>query len=71
MLVNKEDSTGVRYCKDCKTIIKYSNNMDDIYRNIEEYNPGNQRKILIIFDDAIADMLSNAKLNPIITEFFH
>ena len=45
--------------------------MDDIYRNIEEYNSGNQRKILIIFDDAIADMLSNAKLNPIITKFFH
>ena len=42
--------------------------MDDIYKNIEEYNPNKKRKILIVFDDMVADMLSNKKLNPIITE---
>ena len=42
--------------------------MDDIYKNIEEYNPNKKRKILIVFDDMIADMLSNKKLNPIVTE---
>ena len=42
--------------------------MDDIYKNIEEYNPNKKRKILIAFDDMIADMLSNEKLNPIVTE---
>ena len=42
--------------------------MGDIYENIEEYNPNKQHKILIIFDDMIADMLSNKKLNPIATE---
>ena len=44
--------------------------MDDIYENIEEYNPNKQRKILIIFDDIIADMLSNKEINPIVTESF-
>ena len=44
--------------------------MDDIYKNIEEYNPNKQRKILIAFDDMIADMFSNKKLNPVVTEMF-
>ena len=44
--------------------------MDDIYKDIEEYNPNKKRKILIIFDDMIADMLSNKKLNPVVTELF-
>ena len=44
--------------------------MVDIYKNIEEYNPNKKRKILIAFDDMIADMLSNKKLNPIVTELF-
>ena len=42
--------------------------MDDIYENIEEYNPDNEQKILIVFVDMIADMLSNKKLNPVVTE---
>ena len=37
--------------------------MDDIYKNIEEYNPNKKREILIAFDDIIADMLTNKKLN--------
>ena len=44
--------------------------MEDIYTNIEEYNPNKKRKILIVFDDIIADILSNEKLNPIVTELF-
>ena len=44
--------------------------MDDIYENIEKYNPNKKRKILIVFDDMIADMLSNKKLKPIETELF-
>ena len=42
--------------------------MHSIYKNIEEYNPNKKLKILIVFDDRIADMLSNKKLNPIVTE---
>ena len=45
--------------------------MDDIYRNTEEYNPNKTRKIIIlVFDDMIADMLNNKKLNPKVTELF-
>ena len=44
--------------------------MGDIYKNIEEYNPNQKCKILTAFDDIIADMLSNKKLNPVVTELF-
>ena len=44
--------------------------MDNIYKNIEEYNPNKNRKILTVFDDMIAAMLSNKKLNLIVTELF-
>ena len=44
--------------------------MADIYKNIEDFNPNKKRKILIIFDDMITDMLSNEKINPIVTEVF-
>ena len=40
--------------------------MDDVYKNTEEYNPSKKRKMLIVFDDMIADMLSNKKLNPVV-----
>ena len=41
--------------------------MDDFYENIKEYNPNKERKILIVFDDMITDMLSNKSLQQIIT----
>ena len=44
--------------------------MDDIYKNIKQYNPNKKRKKLVVFDDVITDMLSNKKLNPIVTELF-
>ena len=44
--------------------------IDDIYKNIEEYNPNKKQKLLIVFDDMIADMLCNKKLNPIVTKLF-
>ena len=44
--------------------------MDDIYKNNEEYNPQKNRKVLIAFVDIIDDMLSNKKLNLIVTELF-
>ena len=67
LLINKRESTGLRYLDDSKAIIEYSNDMDDVYKNIEEYNPNKKRKKLIVFDDMITDMLSNKKLNPIVT----
>ena len=44
--------------------------MQDLYKNIESYNPGKKRKVLIAFDDMIADMINNKKLNSILTELF-
>ena len=44
--------------------------MDDISKDIEDYNPNKKHKTLIVFDDIIADMLSIKKLNPIVTELF-
>ena len=44
--------------------------MDHIYKNNGQYNPNKKRKILVVFDDMIADMLSNKKLNPTVTELF-
>ena len=44
--------------------------MDDIYKNIEEYNRNKKRKILIVFDDMTTDMLSNNKLNILVAELF-
>ena len=44
--------------------------MQDVYKNIEDCNPRKNRKVLIVFDDMIADMINNKKLNPIITELF-
>ena len=71
LLINKSESTGSKYSNDSKAFIEYSNDMDDIYRNIKEYNTNKKQKILIIFDDVIACMRSNKKLNPIVTELFN
>ena len=70
MLINKRESTNLKYLNDPKAFIVYTINMDGIYKNIEEYNPNKNRKILIVFDDIIADILSNKKLNPVVTELF-
>ena len=53
-----------------KLLLNILNIMDDIYKNIEEYNPNKKRKIFIVFDDIIVDMLSNEKRNPTLTELF-
>ena len=44
--------------------------MQDVYKNTEDYNPGKKHKILIVFDDMIADMINNKKLNPVVIELF-
>ena len=62
LLINKRESTGLKYLNDSKAFIEYSNDMDDIYKNIEEYNPNKKRQIFIVFDDMIVDMLSNKNL---------
>ena len=50
--------------------MEYSNDMQDVCKNIEDYNPGKTPKVLIVFDDMIADMINNKKLNRVVTELF-
>ena len=69
-LINKRESTGLKHFNDSKAFIEYSNDMNDIYKNIEECNRKKKCKILIIFEDMIADMLSNKNLNSVVTELF-
>ena len=69
-LINKHEKVGLDHFKDPKAFMEYSNDMEDVYKNIENYNPGKKRKILIAFDYMIADMINNKKLNPVVTELF-
>ena len=69
-LINKREKVGLNHFNDPKAFMEYSNDMQDVYQNIEDYNPIKKRKILIVFDDMIADMINNNKLNPVVTELF-
>ena len=69
-LINKSQTIGLKHFNDPKAFIEYLNDMQDVYKNIDEYNPGKKRKILIVFDDMIADMINNKKLNSVVTELF-
>ena len=69
-LIKKGVKVGLNHYDDPKAFMEYSNDMQDVYKNIEDYNPGKKRKVLIVFDDIIADMITNKKLNPIVTELF-
>ena len=70
LLINKRESTGSKHFNDPKAFFEYSNDMHDVYKNIDECNIDKDRKILIVFDDMIADMINNKKLNSILTELF-
>ena len=67
-LIKKREDVGTKHFNDSKAFIKYSNDMVGVYENIEEYNPNKKQKTLIAFDDMIADMLSNKKLNYLLEE---
>ena len=69
-LINKRESVGINHFKDPKAFIDYSNDMHDVYKNIDDYNLNKENKILIVFDDMIADMINNEKLNSIVSELF-
>ena len=69
-LINKREKGRLKQCDDPKAFIEYSNDMQDVYKNMEDYNPKKNHKVLIVFHDMIADMINNKKLNPIVTELF-
>ena len=69
-LINKREKVGLNYYDNFKAFIEYSNDMQNVYKNIEKYNQRKKCKVLIALDDMIADMTSNKKVNPIVTELF-
>ena len=60
----------INHVNDSKAFIEYSNDMCDVYKNINYYNPDKENKILIVFDDMIADMIHSKNLDSIVTELF-
>ena len=61
-LIEKHENVGIKYLNDSKAFVEYSNAMDYIYNNMNDYNPTRKRKILlIVFDDMIADIIAKKK----------
>ena len=69
-LISICEKVGLKRFNDPKAFIEYSNDMCNVYRNINYYNPDKENKILIVSDDMIADMIQNKKLNSIVTKLF-
>ena len=69
-LNKKREHAGTKHLNDSNALIEYSNKMDDISENIDEYSPNRQRKILIVFDDMITDIIKNKKFQDIVKELF-
>ena len=69
-LIKKRKDAGIKHLNNPNTFIKCSNTMDDVYDNINDYHPSRKRKILIAFDDMIADIMKNKKIPVIIKELF-
>ena len=69
-LINKRKCLGLEHFKEPKAFIKSSNDMQDVYKKINEHNIDKERKISIVFDEMIADMINNNKLNSIVTDLF-
>ena len=58
-LIKKREDAGIKHLEDSNAFIECSNTMNDVYENIDDYNPKRKRKILIVFDDMIADIMTN------------
>ena len=61
-LIKSRKDVGIKYCNDPNAFIECSNSMDDVYEKIDEYNPSKKRKIQIVFDDMIADIITSKKI---------
>ena len=57
-LIKNRENAGIKHLNDSKAFIEYSNTMNNVYKNIDNYNPNKKRKILIVFDDMIADIMT-------------
>ena len=70
LLIKKREQAGTKNLKDPAAFIEYSNNMDDIYDDIEDYNKKRKRNILIVLDDMISHVMSNKKAQQVLKELF-
>ena len=70
ILIKKRKDAGIKHLNDPNAFIECSNTMYDVYENIHDYNSSRKRKILIVFDDMIADIMANKKFQAIIKELF-
>ena len=70
ILIRKRKDVGTKHFNYSNAFIECSNTMDDVYQNIDDCNPNRKRKILIVFDDMIADIMANKKFQAIIKELF-
>ena len=66
ILIKKRKDVRIKHLNDPNAFIERSNTMNDVYKNIHDYNPSRKRKILVIFDDMIADVMGNKKFQAII-----
>ena len=69
-LIKKRKDTEIKNVDDPGAFIEYSNTMDDVYDNIDDYNPKRKKKSLIVFDDMIADIMTNKNFSSTIKELF-
>ena len=70
MLIDKREKAGINFNNDPNDFIEYSNSMDDILSDIEDYNKKRKRKVLIIFDDMISHVMSDKKAQKILKDLF-
>ena len=70
MLIRKREDAGIKHLSDPNAFIECPNTMDDVYENIHDYNSSRKREILIVFDDMIADIVTNKNFQSIIKELF-
>ena len=70
LLIEKRENAGIKNLNDPNAFIEYSNTIDDVYINIDDYNAKGKRRILIVFDDMIADIMTSKKFQAIKKKFF-
>ena len=63
LLLKKHEDVGIKHLNDPKAFIEYPAYMDDDYNNINDYNPTRKRKVLIVLDDMIADIMTSLILS--------
>ena len=70
-LINKREQVGIKMLQNAKAFIEYSDDMNDVFENINDYNKKRSKKVLLVFDDMIADIEHNKNFKKVIKELFY